>query len=95
MERQGLLEKIVYVIVGIIFFTAYYLLITEYFNRAPFSSWLLVLSIYFILAIFAFPISGQFLSEKIDVPGINSLIIMPLAYISASITSIVAMKHTN
>lgn len=88
MKKQSLFEKAVYVVIGAVFFAAYYFLMTEYFRINPFAGWSIGLSIYFGLAVITFPISGEVLSEKIDIIGINSNIIMPIAYIFAPIISI-------
>lgn len=91
MKKQNLFEKVVYVTIGTVFFAAYYFLMTEYFKINPFTGWFIVLSVYFGMAVITFPISGKVLSEKIDVIGINSNIIMPIAYIFAPIISVFAL----
>lgn len=88
MKKQSFFEKVVYIVIGAVFFAAYYFLMTEYFRINPFAGWFIGLSVYFGLAIITFPISGKILSEKIDVIGINSKIIMPIAYIFAPIISV-------
>lgn len=88
MKKQSLFEKTVYMVIGVVFFAAYYFLMREYFKVDPFAGWLIGLSAYFALAVIAFPISGEVLSEKIDVIGLNSRVIMPIAYILAPIISV-------
>lgn len=93
MKKQSLFEKVIYMVIGAVFFVAYYFLMTEYFKINPFAGWFIGLSIYFGLAVITFPISGKVLSEKIDVIGINSKIIMPIAYIFAPIISVFALRE--
>lgn len=81
MKKQGLLEKVVYYIVGVVFFIAYYLLMVEIFQINPFNGAAMVLTIYFLIAILTFPKAGDLLSNKTKDYIIGSKIIMPLAYI--------------
>ena len=72
MSNQSWFEKIVYMVIGMAFFVSYYFLMTEFFKVNPFTGGYILLSIYFGLAIIAFPISGKILSDKIDIIGINA-----------------------
>lgn len=92
MKKQSLFEKVVYLVIGAVFFAAYYFLMTEYLKINPFRGWFIGLSVYFVLAIITFPISGKVLSEKIDVIWLNSKIIMPIAYIFAPIISVFVLR---
>ena len=77
MSNQSWFEKIVYMVIGMVFFISYYFLISSYFG----------------FEIIAFPISGKILSDKIDVIGINSKIILPVAYVFAPIIFAFSLKN--
>lgn len=89
MKKQGLLEKLVYYIIGVVFFIAYYLLMTEMLHINPFNGVSIVLTIYFLIAIFTFPNAGDLLSNKTKDYIIGSKIIMPLAYIIGPIMAVI------
>ena len=80
MSNQSWFEKIVYMVI-------------EFFKVNPFAGGYILLSIYFGLAIIAFPISGKILSDKIDIIGINSKIILPVAYVFAPIIFAFSLKN--
>ena len=93
MSNQSWFEKIVYMVIGMAFFVSYYFLMTEFFKVNPCTGGYILLSIYFGLAIIAFPISGKILSDKIDIIGINSKIILPVAYVFAPIIFAFSLKN--
>lgn len=81
MKRQGVLEILTYFVVGILFSFGYYLLMTEVFDIYPFSGVALIPTIYFVVAIFAFPKAGDIISNKTKDYILPSQLIMPFAYI--------------
>ncbi|MBD3948348.1 hypothetical protein I4Q36_05655 [Tuanshanicoccus lijuaniae] len=81
MSSQSLFEKIVYFVVGTIFFGFYYLLMTEYFVVFPFSGVYIVLSVYFLIAILTFPRAGELLSTQSKDYVVSAKLLMPIAYI--------------
>lgn len=81
MKRQSVLEILTYFVVGILFFFGYYLLMTEVFDIYPFSGFALIPTIYFVVAIFAFPNAGDIISNKTKDYILPSQLIMPFAYI--------------
>lgn len=85
MNKQSLLEKFIYYIVGIIFFISYYLLMTEFFKINPFQGSTIIITIYFLLAILTFPKAGNLLSDKIEDYMIAANVVMPVAYIAGPI----------
>lgn len=80
MKRQGVLEILTYFVVGILFFLGYYLLMTEVFDIYPFSGVALIPTIYFVVAIFAFPKAGDIISNKMKDSILPPNFVMPLAY---------------
>lgn len=83
MKRQGVLEILTYFVVGILFFLGYYLLMTEVFDIYPFSGVALIPTIYFVVAIFAFPKAGDIISNKTKDSILPPNFVMPFAYIIA------------
>lgn len=79
MKRQGVLEILTYFVVGILFSFGYYLLMTEVFDIYLFSGVALIPTIYFVVAIFAFPKAGDIISNKTK--DYILPLIMPFAYI--------------
>lgn len=88
-QEQGLFEKIIYYIVGAIFFLGYYLLMTEVFTLNPFKGFPILLSVYFLIAVITFPKSGDILSRKVENYIVDSKVIMPLAYILGPILALI------
>ena len=78
MKRQGVLEILTYFV---LFFFGYYLLMTEVLDIYPFSGFALIPTIYFVVAIFAFPKAGDIISNKTKDYILPSQLIMPFAYI--------------
>lgn len=85
MEKQGNLEKTIYIAVGIFFFMTYFLLMKHYFEINPLSGMWNIVTFYFLLAIIIFPQSGAFLSEKWTSCWLTAKIVMPAAYVFAPI----------
>lgn len=95
MKKQSLFEKIVYILMGGLFFFGYYLLMNEVFKIDPFKGMAIAFTIYFITAIPLFAKSGQFLSEKIKSIFAIPNIVMPLAYIFSPIIFIYTLFKKN
>lgn len=85
MNKQSMFEKLVYVVVGVIFFVGYYFLAKEVIKFDPFRSCGLIPTIYFGICILCFPVAGEIISQNIKNSLISSKLVMPLAYIFAPI----------
>lgn len=85
MEKQGFIEKLVYYIVGGVFFVGYYFLMMDVFHVNPFKGIAIVLSLYFVFAIIAFPKAGDLLSGKVEKMVVDSKLVMPIAYLIAPV----------
>ncbi|MGO1470178.1 MAG: hypothetical protein ACTHW2_09175 [Tissierella sp.] len=90
MKENSLGFKILYILVGIFFFFAYYYLMNSYIKVDPTSIPWIIVTIYMLIAIVLFPYSGDKVSVwLLDHPVIDFLVIpvmsMPFAYIFAPI----------
>ena len=90
MKKQSLFEKIVYLVVGAVFFGGYTLLMTEVFKISPFRGYALVPTAYCFVAIFTFPRAGNLVSERVKDGILPSQVVMPFAYLAGPI--LVCMK---
>lgn len=64
MSKQGIFEKILYYIVGLVPLLAYYFITKDFFKVNPFKGLALIFSLYFILSYILFPRSGKIFSER-------------------------------
>lgn len=85
MKKQSLLEKIVYPVVGAVFFGGYTLLMTEVFKISPFREFALVPTAYCFVAIFTFPRAGEWISERVKDAVLPSKVVMPFASLAGPI----------
>lgn len=90
MKKQSLFEKIVYLVVGAVFFGGHTLLMTEVFKISPFRGYALVPTAYCFVAIFTFPRAGNLVSERVKDAILPSQVVMPFAYLAGPI--LVCMK---
>ena len=92
MKKQSLLEKIVYLVVGAVFFGGYTLLMTEVFNISPFRGFALVPTAYCFVAIFTFSRAGNLVSERVKDAILPSQVVMPFAYLAGPILLVCKKK---
>lgn len=92
MKKQSLLEKIVYPVVGAVFFGGYTLLMTEVFKISPFREFALVPTAYCFVAIFTFPRTGNLGSERVKDGILPSKVVMPFAYLAGPILLVCKKK---
>ena len=95
MNKQSLLEKIVYPVVGAVFFGGYTLLMTEVFKISPFRGFVLVPTVYFFVAIFTFPRAGNPVSERVKDAVLPSKVVMPFAYLAGPILACMKKPRRN
>ena len=95
MKKQSLLEKIVYIFVGAVFFGGYTLLMTEVFKISPFRRFALVPTAYFFVAIFTFPRAGEWISERVKDAILPSQVVMPFAYLAGPILACMKKPRRN
>lgn len=85
MKKQSLLEKIVYPVVGAVFFGGYTLLMTEVFKISPFRGYALIPTAYCFVAIFTFSRTGNLSSERVKNAALPANVFMPFAYLAGPI----------
>lgn len=85
MKKQSLFEKIVYPVVGAVFFGGYTLLMTEVFKISPFRGFALVPTAYCFVAIFTFSRTGNLSSERVKDAALPANVFMPFAYLAGPI----------
>lgn len=92
MKKQSLLEKIVYLVVGTVFFGGYTLLMTEVFKISPFRGFALVPTAYCFVAIFTFSRAGEWISERVKDAVLPSQVVMPFVNLSGPILLVYKKK---
>lgn len=92
MKKQSLLEKIVYLVVGAVFFGGYTLLMTEVFKISPFRGFALVPTAYCFVAIFTFSRTGNLGSERVKDGILPPNVVMPFAYLAGPILLVCKKK---
>lgn len=95
MNKQSLLEKIVYPVVGAVFFGGYTLLMTEVFKISPFRGFALVPTAYCFVAIFTFPRAGEWISERVKDAVLPSKVVIPFAYLAGPILACMKKPRRN
>lgn len=95
MKKQSLLEKIVYLVVGAVFFGGYTLLMTEVFKTSPFCGFALVPTAYCFVAIFTFSRTGNLGSERVKDGILPPNVVMPFAYLAGPILACMKKPRRN
>lgn len=88
-QKRSLFEALVYLIIGLIYPVAYYLLMTVYFKMSPFQGWYWLPTTYLAICYVFYPVATRKFSEWSEDKEINWFVpvqtAMLLAYLFAPI----------